>query len=145
MLSMLSSFIPTVYIQLSAQRVMLRNAKTGETISEVPALAHGSASAQVINPFAHPRSLVSDFTVGQQVLKALLRRLRANSIFAPSPRVVLHPLGDPEGGFTQIEIRALHEMALGAGASEVLIWQGRSLSDEELLARTFPDDGRLLS
>ena len=66
-------------------------------------------------------------------------------MFSVSPRVVLHPLGDPEGGFTRIEVRALHEMALGAGAAEVRLWQGRALSDEELLSGTFPADGNLLA
>lgn len=160
---MLSAFKPTIYIQVSPERLTVRNAKTGETISELPevAIAQGakpkivgvgaearsrqSLSVEVVNPFAHPRSLVSDFTVGEQLLKAFLRRLRTNSIFAPAPRVVLHPQGDPAGGFTQIEIRAFHEMALGAGASEAVVWQGRSLTDQELLARDFPSGGQRLS
>ena len=57
----------------------------------------------------------------------------------------LHPQGDPAGGFTQVEIRAFHEMALGAGASEAVVWQGRSLTDQELLARDFPSGGQRLS
>ena len=66
-------------------------------------------------------------------------------MLAVSPRVVMHPLGDPAGGFTQVEIRAFHEMALGAGASDVRVWQGRALTDQELLSRTFPADGQVLS
>jgi len=57
----------------------------------------------------------------------------------------MHPMGDPAGGFTQVEIRALHEMALGAGASQVKVWQGRPLTDQELMSRQFPSDGRVLS
>lgn len=163
---MLSSFIPTIYVQLSPERLTLRNAKTGVTISEIPeiAIARGTkprilgvggearlqraastVEVEIINPFAHPRSLVSDFISGEQVLKGLLRRLLSESIFAASPRVVLHPMGDPEGGFTQIEIRALQEMAAGAGASKVTVWQGRALSDAELLSGQFPADGKILA
>ena len=160
---MLKAFIPIVYVQLSAQRLTLRNPKTGMTVSEVPeiAIASGakpkvvgigtearsqqSASVQVINPFAHPRTLMSDFTAGEQLLKAFLRRLQGDSLFAVSPRVVLHLLGDPAGGFTPVEIRAFREMALGAGAADVVVWQGCNLTDEALLAREFPAEGQVLS
>jgi rod shape-determining protein MreB len=160
---MLRAFIPTVYVQVSAQRLTLRNPKTGRTVSEVPEIAiasapkprivgigtearsQQSASVQVINPFAHPRTLMSDFTAGEQLLKAFLRRLQGASLFAVAPRVVLHLQGDPAGGFTQVEIRAFREMALGAGACEVVVWQGRDLTDEELLSRKFPAGGQVLS
>lgn len=161
---MLSFFVPTLYVQVSPERLTIRNAKTGTSISERPELAlvrdpkprilgvgsearlqQSSAAVEIINPFAHPRSLVSDFTSGEQVLKALLRRVLGNSLFAASPRVVLHPMGDPEGGFTQIEIRALREMGFGAGASKVTLWQGRVLSDQELVSGQFPADGRILA
>jgi len=161
---MLASLMPTVYVQVSPERLTVRNARTGEAISEVPEVAisdgpkprivgvgtearlHKSApSVKIINPFAHPRSLVSDFTVAEQLLKAFLRRLQGRSIFALSPKVVMHPLGDPAGGYTQVEIRAFQEMAMGAGASRVVVWQGRGLSDQELLSGQFPSGGQVLS
>lgn len=161
---MLSSFIPTVYVQLSPERLTVRNAKNGETISETPELAiardpkprvlgvgaearlqQASTSVEIVNPFAHPRSLVSDFTTGEQVLKGFLGRLLGKSLFAVSPKVVMHPLGNPEGGFTQIEVRALQEMAMGAGAAKVSVWQGRVLSDQELVSGQFPAEGQMLA
>lgn len=161
---MLTSLIPLFYVQISPELLTVRNAKTGETVSEVPEIAiantpkpnivgigseaglHRSApTVKVINPFAHPRSMVSDFAVGEQLLKAFLRRLIGNSIFAVSPRVVMHLMGEPAGGFTQVEIRAFHEMAIGAGASKVVIWQGQGLSDQELLSGEFPSGGQVLS
>ncbi len=160
---MLTSLIPTVYIQISPERLTVRNTKSGVAISEIPevAIAHDpktsilgvgtdarshqtTPSVEITNPFAHPRSLVSDFIVGEQLLKAFLRRVMGNSVFAISPRVVIHPLGDPDGGFTQIEIRALREMAMGAGASKAIVWQGRELNDQELLACQFHSDGQVL-
>ncbi len=71
--------------------------------------------------------------------------MQGRSLLAIAPRIVLHPQGSPAGGFTQIEVRALHEMALGAGASRVVVWQGRALTDQELLAREFPANGQVLS
>lgn len=160
---MFDLFQPPLYIRLSPFRLTVRNVKTGALVSEVPeialsrgpkpkllgagdeaALYKSSKSAQVLNPFSHPRTLVSDFTLGQQLIKAFIKKLPKGSALAAAPRVVFHPQGDPAGGFTQIEIRALHEMALGAGASEVTIWQGQDLTDEQVLSRNYPSTGRVL-
>ena len=131
--------------------------RQGEVIAEIPEMAisgkpkptilaigpqarsaAASQNAQVVNPFAHPRSLVSDFTVAEQVLKYYVRRILPNSFLRPAPVVIIHPLGSPTGGFTQVERRAFREMALAAGASEVVVWTGRALTDQEALAREFP-------
>lgn len=159
-----SFFSSTLYVQIAPDRLAVRDPKSGKAFSEPPevAIAHSpkvkivgigseahqrstEPSVEVVNPFAHPRSLVSDFTVGEQLLKAVLARVNGSSVLAMAPRVVMHPLGDPAGGFTQVEIRAFHEMALGAGASEVKVWQGRALTDQELMSGMFPSDGKVLS
>lgn len=160
---MFDLFKPPLYIRLSPFRLTVRNVKTGEFISEVPeiaisrgpkekilgvgdeaALHRSSKSAEVFNPFAHPRSMMSDFTAGQAVVRAFVRKLRRIGLFTPAPRVVFHPQGDPAGGFTQVEIRAFREMALGAGASEVIVWQGQDLTDEQVLSRHYPSTGQVL-
>ena len=157
---MFSALKPVVYVQISSQLVVMKNVKTGETITEVPELAisappkprilavgsqakatAASQSGSLINPFAHPRSLVSDFTAAEQLLKHQLRRILGNSLLSVAPCVVMHPLGSPAGGFTQVERRAFREMALGAGASEVFVWAGRPLSDQEVLSRHPPRGG----
>ena len=70
----------------------VRNPKTGDSISEVAEVAiSGGAKAKIVGigtgaraaaldpsvklvrPFAHPRSLVSDFTVADQLLRAFMR------------------------------------------------------------------------
>jgi len=104
-----------------------------------------SLSSSNSTSFAHPRSLVSDFTVAEQVLKAYFRRVRGKSLLQPNPLVIVHPLGEHEGGLTQVELRALRELAFGAGASEARIWQGPQLTDEQVLANEYPATGRMLS
>lgn len=155
---MLASLVPVLYIQIAPDRITVRNPKSGLTVSEVPEMAISAApkqiilaigpqargvaaaqAAQLVNPFAHPRSLVSDFTVAEQLLKHYVRQVQGRSLLAISPIIVIHPLGDPEGGFTQVERRAFAEMARGAGASQVVVWTGRPLTDQELLSRQFPE------
>lgn len=146
-------FKPIIYVQISPDRLILRNIKSGEVISEVPEVAiaydkkvrivgvgsetnihRSNPSVKIVNPFAHPRTLISDFTVAEQMLKILLRRMQGSSIFVISPKVVIHPLGEPEGGFTQIERRAFRELAFGSGASQVELREGRVLTDQEILS-----------
>lgn len=135
----------------------MRNVKTGTAIAEIPELAistepkarilavgpearlaAASEAATMVNPFAHPRTLVSDFTVAEQLLKYQLRRVLKSSIWRPAPCMVMHPMGRGEGDYTQVERRAFREMALGAGASQVFLWIGRPLTDAELMLRRAP-------
>ena len=161
---MFSFFAQVIYVQLSPDRLKVRDPKSGVTVSEVPEIAisrlpkprvlavgtkarehKSSPGVEIVNPFAHPRSMVSDFTLGEQTLKAFLARVKPSSFLAPAPKVVMHLLGEPVGGFTQVEARAFHEMALGSGASQVTVWQGRTLTDQELLSGQFPSGGKVLS
>lgn len=161
---MFSFFHRTFYVQVSPHRLTVRNPKTGDSVSEAAEVAVSSGSkakivgagtaaraamldpsVKLVRPFAHPRSLVSDFTVADQLLKEFMRRMPGQSFLKVAPMVVIHPQGEPEGGFTQVEIRALHELALGAGASMVKVWQGRDLTDQELLSGSFPSTGKILS
>ena len=154
---MLSSLVPVLYIQIAPDRITIRNPKTGVTVSEVPEMAisappkekvlaagpqaravAASQGARLVNPFAHPRSMVSDFTAAEQLLKHYVRQAQGRSLLAISPIIVIHPLGDPEGGFMQVERRAFSEMARGAGASQAFVWTGRPLTDQEVLTRQFP-------
>ena len=79
-------------------------------------LASLEPGVTLAKPFAHPRSLVSDFTAGEQLLKEMIYRCLGRSLFSIAPAVILHLIGDPEGGFTQVEIRAFREMVLACGA-----------------------------
>jgi rod shape-determining protein MreB len=160
---MLRTLRPTVYAQLHPDRLSVRDVRTGRSYAARPlgAVLAGpvrrvvrigddalTASAgrplEIVNPFKHPRMLIGEFTLGQQVLKGFLRKLYASSLLSRRPVLVLHPRIDPEGGFTEIEIRALHELALGAGASRVLVWQGRELLQRELLSLQLTSGGKLL-
>lgn len=143
---------PLLYVTLAPECLTIRNLRSGLVIAEVPELAMSRSptpeilgvgskarqaaaaqAAQVINPFDHPRSLVADFTAAEQVLRLLVRQATGHSFFAMAPIIFIHPLGEPEGGFTQLEYRAFREMALGAGASRVYLLEGKLLTDREIL------------
>lgn len=161
---MLGFFKQHIYVQLSRDRMTVRDAKTNEIVSEAPelaisggekphVLAVGSLArrhalepgVRIVNPFSHPRSLLSDFTSAEKILQEFMRRVLGTNLVKPSPVVVMHPLGEYEGGLTQIEIRALRELALGAGASSVVVWQGSPLTNEQVSTGNFPQSGNVLN
>ncbi len=85
----------------------------------------------VTNPFSHPRSLVSNFTYAEKIIQHAIRTLHGSRIsFKPAPRVIMHQLEKNEGGLSDIEERALQELALGAGAREVLIYSGDKINSK---------------
>lgn len=164
-MSLLSRFQPIVYVKLSPDSLSLREVRSGRVVSEAPMAAiarhhpenrllgvgeaaRAAAStepAHLVNPFRHPRSLISDFTLAEAVMKGFMKKLFAGRLFAQSPIAVLHPQVDPEGGFTQVELRALRELMLAAGAARAIVWHGRELADEELLGLSFASGGQVLA
>lgn len=83
-----------------------------------------------VNPFSHPRTIFSDFTVGEKLIRhGLLSMIGGLGGFtATSPALaIIHPLEKLEGGLTEIERRALKELGLGAGFREVVVYTGPEL------------------
>lgn len=78
--------------------------------------------------------LVDNFTAAQKCLKAALSEARGSG-FVLSTAVVIHPLEKIDGGLTQAEERLFRELAIGAGASKVIVWVGAPLSDVEVVSK----------
>jgi len=86
-------------------------------------------------PFTTARLLVGQFTIAANTLKDALKQITGGKLFAPSPNVVIQPLEMTEGGLSEIEERALREVAIEAGANKVVVWVGRELSDSEVVEK----------
>lgn len=92
--------------------------------------SHVSApNITVINPFSHPRSMISNFSLAQHVIKYAIEKVHETKV-QPAPRVIMHQLEKNVGGFTEIEERVLNELAYGAGAREVLIYSGTQINPQ---------------
>ncbi|MBW9266145.1 MAG: rod shape-determining protein [Candidatus Thiodiazotropha sp. (ex. Lucinisca nassula)] len=102
-----------------------------ETILEIGknAATHVASDVTVLNPFSHPRSMVASFTFAEKIIQHAIRELH-QSIFRPAPRVIMHQLEKNEGGLTEIEDRVLRELALGAGAREVIVYSGAKINKQ---------------
>lgn len=155
---------PKIYVRLTPSWLSVRNVTTNKAISGIPYLAMRAGDDKkvlavgddvafhmhntgvlVINPFTHPRSLISDITAAEVVLKGFVRRVQARGHWLQSrPVIIMHPVVEPDGGFTQVEVRALMALGLSVG-SVVKLWRGPELSDQNLRASRYPTDGKLLT
>lgn len=84
-------------------------------------------NTRVLNPFKHSRSFVADFMCAEKILQHGIYSIHKSKI-RPAPRVVIHQLEKTDGGLTDIEDRVLRELALGAGAREVLVYLGERIN-----------------
>lgn len=156
-----------LYVKLSPDTITVRDVYAGYEIVEQPLVAIMRESKNKIvgigneatlmaaghtvdffNPFKHPRALLSDFTTAEILMKYCVTKVLRNYhmwMLRPAPIIVLHPMIDPEGGFTQIEVRAMRELAVGAGGRKIFIWQGRELDNGELAALKFESGGTILN
>lgn len=128
----------TLYVQIWENRIRVVDVDSDNVFDEQPLLqfnrlkngkvevvAFGNqAYVDAVNPFSHPRVLLADFFIAELLLKKIIQKLSGKKLTLSAPVVIIHPMEKTEGGLTMIEIRALREMALGAGARDVTIYQG---------------------
>jgi rod shape-determining protein MreB len=111
-----------LYVQIRPNRFVVRNTADGRTADRTSA-----------SPFSHPRTLIGNFTTAEALLKTMVSEVKGS--FVLRTEILLHPLERIDGGLTQIEERALHELALGSGASRALVWVGSTLDDAEVIEK----------
>lgn len=114
------------YVRVSKNQFRLRN---------LSSLAEATFDAQP--PFTTPRLLVGQFQIAQNLLKQAVKKMSKGGIVAISPQVLIQPLEMIEGGLSEIEERVLMEVAMGAGASKVVVWVGPELSDAEVRQKLY--------
>jgi rod shape-determining protein MreB and related proteins len=153
---------PAVYISVHPEELRMRHVQSGRCITERPVVARNtkgkfiaagkeaellakqSESTTLCNPFRHPRMVISDFEQAEYLFKTVARRLFRYQLLLSAPRALLHLRVDPVGGFTQIEVRAIAELALAIGVKHAIVWHGQVPADDELLNLQFRSGGRLL-
>ena len=112
-----------VYIQIYRNRVTIVNLNTGVTATQV-----------AVEPFSTRRSVLSSFAPANKTVRAAMRELGLKWSFLAT-RGVIQQMEDTEGGLTDIEKRALRDLAEEAGIGIVYIATGElPLSTAEALA-----------
>lgn len=139
---------PVLYIQIWEKRIRAVDILTSDTFDEKPIVAFeingkglvivkalgnkasgmSGKEISIINPFSHKRTLLSDFTLAERLLRFIFQELYKGKFLRPSPTVVIHPMEKLEGGLTMIEGRAFRELVLSAGAREAVLYLGSQLT-----------------
>jgi rod shape-determining protein MreB len=157
---MFQPFRSLVYLQISPDSVLMRHIQKDLTLHE-PAeillsskqklLAFGQEArmqalsrpdATLVKPFVHPRLLIPEFEPAEMLLRACKERLLGK--FFSLAQCVVHPLGDPEGGYTELEKRMCRELAARIGFRQASVWCGPALSDQQLLSAKPRPNGEIL-
>lgn len=113
-----------------ASIVLTTNAKGEEIIGCVGNKVKSFASDnpfKVIKPFSHPRTLVPDFIYAEKLLQYAVKEATREKRLIASPLIVVHPMEKLEGCLTSVEKRVFQELALGAGARDVIVHEGDEL------------------
>lgn len=157
-----------IYVQIKAKELLLKNVTQAIVYRDIPLLmvrrqgktfsviAYGKDVLQmpqsvgntfIVNGFDHPRSIVGDYEAAEKALILFLPKVdgRKYKWLPYCPReVIMHPLEKLDGGLTTTEKRALQDMAFRAKTRKTaLVWEGRELTDQEILNHQFPTDGKL--
>lgn len=143
----IDKYSSTFYVQIWERKIKVTDIASKKVFEDKPliAISNNNGSKQVeafgnsatlikgknievINPFSHERSLLSNFEIGEKLLQIIFKKLSPNRIFVIRPNAVMHPMEKLEGGLTEIEVNALKDLAQGAGARNVTVYQGSELS-----------------
>ena len=124
---MISQFFnKTVYVKVYENRFVVK--LIGSEQAPVTLMSH--------EKFTTTRLLVGEFAIAEKLLTKGIKDLFQNSLFPPSPLVVIQPMEKTEEGLSQVEERILKELAAGAGARQVVVWVGDELSDDQVIQQT---------
>ena len=96
-------------------------------------LENNEVTLTATQPFTTKRLLVGEFIEAEKLLTKAIKIASKNKWYYPSPVVVIQPMEMAEGGLSGIELRAIRELALGAGARKAVVWEGNTLTDNEVI------------
>ena len=107
-----------IYVKVYADRFVLKNMESSEVVE-----------LRRDPKFRSPRTLIGHFVSADTEFREGIKKVRRGLL---APWVLMHPMELIEGGITQVESRALIELAAGAGARRVGVWEGKVLFDDDV-------------
>lgn len=103
--------VKSIYIKIKRNYVEVTDLNTGETVSK-----------QAVQPFSSTRNVVSSFNPANETIQSVLQELGLTGrFFLSKMNILIQQLEGLEGGLSDIEKRALRDLAEMAGANKVFI------------------------
>ncbi|MGH1410321.1 MAG: hypothetical protein ACRAUW_12480 [Aeromonas sp.] len=141
----------TLYVQIWENRIRVVDLKSQRAFDEKPllcidmkkghrakVLAFGNAAVgntntgTAINPFSHPRSLISDPYVAGKLLKLVVKQLCGSRLFSPVAAIIIQPMEKMEGELTATESKGLRDIALEVGCENCFIYTRKTVLDPSI-------------
>ncbi|GAA6134616.1 YjaA family stress response protein [Oceaniserpentilla sp. 4NH20-0058] len=116
-------FIVYVYIKIKKNRLEVKNLTSNSE------WLHENANSA----FSTARLLVGEFSIAEALLKKLFQQIMKSHWLIKKPCVLVQPLEQVDGGLSEVEDKLFKELALGAGAINVMLYTGKELSDADAL------------
>ena len=114
----------TLYIKVFKDKFIIRDIENDSVFT-----------ISAVKPFSSNRMLVGNFTNATSLLKNEVKKNIKRSWFTPSPLILIHAAEMAEGGLSEVEERAIRELAAEAGARKVFVWDGHDLTDAEVIEK----------
>ena len=86
-------------------------------------------------PFSTSRLLVGEFARAEHELSKGLKKVLPKALIKRSSAVLIHPLEMTENGLCEVEVKILRELAFGAGAHKVEVWEGEELTPTQVIEK----------
>lgn len=112
-----------VYIRMYSDKVVITRLDTGRTISRTAK-----------EKFSSSRLVIANFGFAEDAVLATLKELNGTPLLSPALRVVIQQMEKLEGGLSQIEKRALLDLAEHMGGAMVTVLEhGTELTTAQAL------------
>lgn len=114
--------VKSIYIKIKRNHVEVTDLDTGETVSQ-----------QAVQPFSSVRNVVSSFNPANETIQSALEKLGLKGrSFLAKMNILIQQLEGLEGGLSDIEKRALRDLAEMAGANKVYILEQSELVSTQI-------------
>ena len=85
----------------------------------------------VINPMLHPRVIIDNFMSMELMFEYAFKNITKSNKLLVAPKVIVEPMEKYEGGLTMVEHKMLYDIAINAGAREVIVKDGEKIIDKD--------------
>lgn len=114
--------LKSIYIKIKRNHVEVTDLNTGETVTQ-----------QAIQSFSSIRNVVSSFNPANETIQSALEKLGLKGrSFLSKMNILIQQLEGLEGGLSDIEKRALRDLAEMAGANKVYILEQSELVSTQI-------------
>lgn len=114
----------SIYVKIFENKIEMKCVNNGRTTEKY-------------GVFSTSRLGIADFDIALNLLKSGISEVYSIPKFILPPIVIMHQIPFSESGLSPVEKRVLTELGLMIGGNPVYYWQGKALTDSEILSKYY--------